>query len=185
MEGMTMNAVQMKIQKTSRVVSILTKILYVFLIVILSAEGIGMVLLIVLPDSSSIKLGNMTIISPAAFNNGASTKGMIPPLLGTAVAQTFALSILILTHQIFKDISREYTPFLEKHFKRMKQIALLLLISSILGPSFFRGSNSFVPYLNIDIWSAYESIIFPVIVYCFALIFQYGSALQLQSDETL
>ena len=182
-----MNAVQMKIQKTSRVVSIVTKILYVFLTVILSAEVIGIVWLIVLPDSSSVKLGNMTIISPAAFNGGASTKKMIPPLLGLAIRQTFALSILILTHQIFKDISREYTPFLEKNFKRMQEIALILLFSSLLEPSLFSGLSSFslVPYLAIDIWPDYELIIFAVIVYCFAMIFQYGSALQQQSDETL
>ena len=180
-----MNAVQMKIQKTSRVVSIVTKILYVFLTVILCAEVIGIVLFIVLPDSSSVKLGNMTIISPVAFNGGASTKKMIPPLLGLVIAQAFALSILILTHQIFKDISREYTPFLEKHFKRMKEIALLLLISSLLEPSLFSGSSSLVPYLTVFIWPGCESIIFAAIVYCFALIFQYGSALQQQSDETL
>jgi hypothetical protein len=185
MEGMTMNAVQMKIQKTSRVVSIVTKILYLFLTAILSAEVIGIVWLIVLPDSSSVKLGNMTIISPAAFNGGASTKKMIPPLLGLAIRQTLTLSILILTHQIFKDISREYTPFLEKHFIRMKEIALLLLISSFLEPSLFSGSSSLVPYLAVDIWPGYELIIFAVIVYCFAMIFQYGSALQQQSDETL
>lgn len=183
--GMTMNEVQMKIQKTSRLVSIVTKILYVFLIVILSAEVIGIVLLIVLPDSSSVKLGNMTIISPAAFNGGTSTKKMIPPLLGRVVAQAFALSILILTHQIFKDISREYTPFLEKHFNRMKNIALLLLISSLLEPFLFSGFNSLIPYLNFPNWPGYTSIIFAAIVYCFALIFQYGSALQQQSDETL
>ena len=175
-----MNAVQMKIQKTSRVVSIVTKILYVFLTIILSAEVIGIVWLIVLPDSSSVKLGNMTIISPVAFNGGASTKKMIPPLLGLAIRQTFALSILILTHQIFKDISREYTPFLEKNFKRMKQIALLLLFSS-LQPFSFSGPDS----LNINIGPDCELLIFAGIVYFFALIFQYGSALQQQSDETL
>ena len=177
-----MNAVQMKIQKTSRLVSIVTKILYVFLIVILSAEVIGIVWLIVLPDSSSVTLGK--IISPVAFNGGASLK-MIPALLGIIVSQLIALSILILTHEIFRDISREYTPFLEKHFKRMKKIAYLLLVSSLLGPSLFSGPSSLVPYLTVNIWTGYESIIFAVIVYCFALIFQYGSALQQQSNETL
>ena len=185
MEGMTMNAVQMKIQKTSRVVSIVTKILYVFLTVILSAEVIGIVWLIVLPDSSSVKLGNMTILSPAAFNGGASTKEMIPPLLGLVIRQIFALFILILTHQIFKDISREYTPFMEKHVKRMKEIAMILLFGSLFEPFLFSGPSLLVPYLSGFIWPGYESIFFAGIVYCFAMIFQYGSALQQQSDETL
>ena len=179
MEGMTMNAAQMKIQKTSRVVSIITKILYVFLIIIISAEVIGIGWIAVLPDSR-VNLGNLMINFPAAFNGGASTKQMALPLLVYAFKQTFVLFILILTHKIFKDISREYTPFLEKNFKRMKQIALLLLFSS-LQPFSFSGPDS----LNINIGPDCELLIFAGIVYFFALIFQYGSALQQQSDETL
>jgi len=175
-----MNAAQMKIQKTSRVVSIITKILYVFLIIILGAEVIGIGWISVLPDSR-VNLGNLMINFPAAFNGGASTKQMALPLLVYAFKQTFVLFILILTHKIFKDISREYTPFLEKNFKRMKEIALILLFSS-LQPFSFSGSGS----LNINIGPPdYELLIFAGIVYFFALIFQYGSALQQQSDETL
>jgi hypothetical protein len=184
MEGMTMNAIQLKIQKTSRIVSILTKILYIFLIVVLSAEIVRIVWLIVLSDRSSVTLGNMKILAPVTFDGGASLK-IIAGLLGVVVAQAFALPILILTHRIFRDISREYTPFMEKHIKRMKKIALLLLISSLIAPLLYIVSSSLIPYLNSVIQPGYESIIFAIIVYCFALIFQYGSALQQQSDETL
>jgi hypothetical protein len=179
MEGMTMNAAQMKIQKTSRVVSIITKILYVFLIIIISVEVIGVGWIAALPDSS-LNLRNLPINFPAVFNGGASTKQMAFPLLVYAIEQTFVLFVLILTHKIFKDISREYTPFLEKNFKRMKKIALILLFSSLQPFSFGEPGS-----LNINIGPDYELLIFAGIVYFFALIFQYGSMLQQQSDETL
>ena len=119
-----MNTIQKKIQATSRIVAVVTKILYVTAIIVVFFGVCGIVWQMIWSDNNSFTLGHIKIISPILF---AANQG-IPIDLFTGIAnQFFVIAILITTNRIFKDISREYSPFLLKNIRRMKKIAMLIL----------------------------------------------------------
>ena len=174
---------QRKIQRTSTVVAVITKILYISLIIVVCFELIGYLWHIMSPDSSSFMLGQIRIVSPFII---AENHIIFTELFTGIAGQSFFIAILIITNRIFKDISREYTPFLPKNIKRMKKLAVLLIIDSFIASPIdiaIRQSYSMPKTYSSDLSS--EMIVLAVVIYCFALIFQYGVELQQQSDETL
>ena len=98
------------------------------------------------------------------------------------------VGFLVFVAFIFRTISREETPFVKSVSRRMKLAALFLLIGLVLpnwagqiinnllgqssGFTFFDESNTLV-------------VILSVIIYCFALIFDYGCRLQQENYEIL
>lgn len=178
-----MNEIQKKIRGSSRAVAIITKILYISVAIAVCFEISGIIWSAISPESSSFTLGHIKIISPFLFLKNRS----ISADLFTGIAsQSFFIAILISTNRIFKDISHEYSPFLSKNIRRMKKIALLLLLDSFLSPQIdlaIRSSISMTSAAPSD-FSA-EMFVLAIIIYCFSLIFQYGVDLQQLSDETL
>jgi len=178
-----MNAIQKKIQHTSRAVAIIIKILYISAIVAVCFELAGIIWLMISPQISNFTIGRIKIISPFLF---ATIQGNTTDLFTGISSQSFFIAILIVTNRIFKDISLEYSPFLPKNIRRMRKIAILLLIDSLISPSIdtaIRKSISLTA-TNSSFFNS-EMIILAIVIYCFALIFQYGVELQQQSDETL
>ena len=178
-----MNEIQKKIQHTSRAVAVIIKILYISAIVAVCFELAGIIWMMILPQSSSFTLGHIKVISPFLF---AANQVNTINLFTSISSQSFFIAILILTNRIFKDISLESSPFLPKNIGRMRRIALLLLIDSLISPSIdtaIRKSIS-LTVTNSSYFNS-EMIILAIVIYCFALIFQYGVELQQQSDETL
>lgn len=174
---------QKKIQDTSRVIKILTKILYITMIVAVCFETAGIIWLTVSPDISSIVLGGIKINSPFSLANAV---GIGTETLTGVASQCFLIAILISTNRIFKNISCEYTPFTQKTAKGMRRIAILLLIDSIVAPQVDSAIQKSISITTgaLDNFSD-ELIILAIVLYCFSLIFQYGVELQRQSDETL
>lgn len=97
-------------------------------------------------------------------------------------APILAMGILFLA--LLRSIWTDETPFHFTNVRRMKVLALLLIL--------------FWPYGNLVIWcqvrltgrtfssvSPGASFLAGLGIYCVALVFQYGVALQTQSDETL
>ena len=178
-----MNVIQKRIQGTSRVIAVITKILYILAIVAVCIGATGVIWRMISPESSSFTLGHVKVMSPVLF---ATNYGITTDLFTGIANQSFFIAILILTNRIFKDISHEYTPFLSKNIIRMKKIAMLLLINNYISPYIDMAigkSISLTQANSLDFSS--EMIILAVVIYCFALIFQYGADLQQQSDETL
>lgn len=178
-----MNAIQKKIQVTSRVVAVLTKILYIAMIVAVCFVLAGLIWIMASPDIDSITLGPIKIISPFSLAAGA---GISAEEIAGVVSQCFFIAILILANRIFRNISHEYSPFTQKTVKGMKRIAILILVDSIAAPRIdFEVKNTILSATNNAYNFNIELFILAIIMYSFSLIFQYGVELQQQSDETL
>jgi len=178
-----MNATQKKNQKTSRVIAVITKILAVTSIVFLCFEIIGLIWYMVSPDATYFMLGSIQIITPFEISRQI---GIIPEMFASVASQCFFTAIIIITSKIFKDISRESYPFLKQNIKRMKKIAILLLLNSIVSPSIQQAigkslnlSSQMEPF-NYNL----ELFILAIVIFCFAMIFEYGTDLQQLSDKT-
>lgn len=178
-----MNAIQKKFQGTSKVIAVITKILYISLIVAVCFELVGIIWHIISPEKGSFMLGRVKLISPLLL---VENQGIATDLFIGVAGPLFFIAILIQTSRIFKDISHEYTPFLPKNIKRMKRIAILLLIDNVVSPHIDLAIRKSISLTAIK-FSDFNAEIFvlAIIIYCFALIFQYGAELQQQSDETL
>ena len=92
--------------------------------------------------------------------------------------------MFILLYRMFQNM-RETSPFTEENVKTMKLLALLLFIFGILAPMMNMIANSLMDNVSIPEWVGMEVIIGAVIFYCLSLIFQYGTELQKESDQTL
>jgi RsiW-degrading membrane proteinase PrsW (M82 family) len=92
-------------------------------------------------------------------------------------------SITVITiGKVMQSISKEDSPFTEKNADRMRMISIIYLISAflllILGYFMNRGLAG-TAFLFLG------SLLVSVVMYCIALMCQYGSLLQKESDETL
>ena len=180
-----MNTNQIKLQKTSKVVSILTKIIYIALIVAMCMEVIAIAWIGISPDSNSFMIGSVTIASPIS-KDGHTNGEVVAELSSNLVNQVLLFAIFVIAHQIFKDISHEHTPFNIKHVKRIKTISILTLISSIITPTIEMAlTKIFAPAVEASSEINFGFIAIAIMFYCLALIFEYGTILQTQSDETL
>ncbi len=97
----------------------------------------------------------------------------------------FLLIVFILAHKIFKDISREYTPFLPHNVKRIKTISLVMIVEGIVSPAAIFALRKL---FSIEAYCAVNGtgyIFLGILFYCFAVIFEYACLLQKQSDETM
>ncbi len=92
--------------------------------------------------------------------------------------------IILFVHAIFNHIQKEDTPFSHQNTIRIKKIAIITIILSIVGSY----SDALVDYYTIGqlTWKInIVGLIVGIIIYCISLIFDYGCELQQQSDETL
>lgn len=163
------------ILKLSFIVSIIVAILALFAIGILMFSGEDM-------KSSFLAAFNVTA------NNGTTISIAPQPLLSMFVfmlADTVLISFIIfLVHSIFDDIKKGWTPFSHRNTTRIKNIALIAVILSIVGSY----SDALVDYYTIGelTWRVnIVGLVIGMIVYCISLIFSYGCDLQQESDETL
>lgn len=105
---------------------------------------------------------------------------------GVAVRLVY-LAILQQAADIFKSIHREDSPFLQQGCKRIFRIGVLLiasgviksgLLSTVLGVMGCYGDFS-------DAAAFYGGLLAGGVVICLSYVFEYGMALQAESDETL
>lgn len=98
---------------------------------------------------------------------------------------TILISLIIFfLHAIFNDIQKGCTPFLHQNTTRIKNIAIVTIILSIVGSY----SDALVDYYTIGelTWRVNAiGLIIGMVTYCISFIFSYGCDLQQESDETL
>lgn len=83
--------------------------------------------------------------------------------------------ILLYLQRIFRCVGEGTTPFVPDTSRRLRKIGLLILI---LG--FFRGFPG-----PVDPLAIIDGFIYAFILFCLALVFDYGCELQKEIDETL
>lgn len=176
---------QEKIRSMSKKISIVLKLGFIVsnVIVILSLIAIG---ILVLSDeetkSSFLAAFNVTA------NNGTTISIEARPLLimfAFMLIDTILISLAIFfVYAVFEEIRKGFTPFTHENTVRIKKVAIITAILSIVGSY----SDSLVDYYTIGelTWRVnIIGMIVAIIIYCISLIFSYGCDLQKESDETL
>lgn len=118
-------------------------------------------------DPSAIQLGPMDI-----------------PMAVVVLAYRIGMAVAAL--MILRSLWTEETPFLMKNVRRMKALALVLALYEPCLRLLVYWQVRFTGATNVS-WGAAPGILLPAaaVVYCLALVFQYGVILQTQADETL
>jgi len=148
------------IQTVGKVLSI---ILLVFLIICLAATGY---------DIYSLMNG--------------PTGEEIAHIWGEIFGNLVIAGMLFLAWLVFRNISRDYTPFSPKHTVYLMIISLLMLTYTIIVPPVeMLLTEILAPEVAASFSLELSGIIFAFIFYCLALIFEYGRLLQKQADETM
>ncbi len=188
-----MNTKREKITKVSGTLAIVTKILMVNLLLVIAAliiAGIASVTGLLSLDKIALNapleampfIENGTQVDLASVLNPWSFAGM---LILSSITLTITYFLLADLSGIFKDLSKGVSPFHADQIKRLKGIAnksigiaiMNIIISVYLTVAMKAG--------RVDISISLTSILFPIIIYFLAYIFEYGSELQQLSDETL
>ncbi len=93
--------------------------------------------------------------------------------------------IMLLCERILKTVNAEKTPFVTENVRRLKIMAVLMAALSVV-PSWLSqivglimGGKSLL--LNVEL----GMILIALVIWCLALIFEYGVSLQEREDETL
>lgn len=103
-----------------------------------------------------------------------------------AVASLIIGSIIMhLCEKVLRTVNTESTPFVKDNVSRVKKIAVLMASLSVV-PSWFSQIVGFICgsrelMMNVEI----GKLALALVVWCIALIFEYGVTLQEREDETL
>ena len=180
-----MKSSQEKIRSMSKTISIVLKLGFIVsnVIVILSLIAIGILVL----SGEETKLSFLAAFNVTA-NNGTTISIAAQSLLvmfAFMLIDTILISLAIFfVYAIFDKIRKGFTPFTHENTTRIKKVAIITAILSIVGSY----SDSLVDYYTIGelTWRVnIIGMIVAIIVYCISLIFSYGCDLQKESDETL
>ena len=108
------------------------------------------------------------------------------------VSVPIMLASLIISFSLLHSIRKEETPFTKKNTAKLKVVALLLVSFEIsVTISQYIMHTVFLRYENPDHGAVMETslggvvMVSGLVVYCIALVFEYGISLQNQVDETL
>lgn len=180
-----MNMIETRISKTSKHISDFLKIGSLVMLIVMALAVFGICILSF--SGTETKASFL-----AAFNTTASngiTLEIIPQHLFMMFISMILYSaclcvVFYSTHLLFKDVSREHTPFNHKHTIRIKRIAIMVIVLSIIG-SFSDGLFDLFTISEMAWRIDFNGIILGMIIYCLALFFDYGCELQRQSNETL
>jgi len=176
---------QEKIMSMSKKISIVLKLGFIVsnVIVILSLIAIGILVF----SGEETKLSFLAAFNVTA-NNGTTISIAAQSLLvmfAFMLIDTILISLAIFfVYAIFDKIRKGFTPFTHENTTRIKKVAIITAILSIVGSY----SDSLVDYYTIGelTWRGnIIGMIVAIIVYCISLIFSYCCDLQKESDETL
>lgn len=176
---------QQKIRNASQKITVILKLGFIISIITAVLSLIAISILIF--SSEDIRLSFLAAFAVTANNetiiNIAPQSLLI--MFVFMLTDTLLISVMIfLVHAIFCDIKEKNIPFLHKNTVRIKSIAVIAIILSIVGSY----SDALVDYYTIGelTWRINISgLIIGTIIYCISLIFNYGCDLQQEYDETL
>ena len=160
---MNSNEKILRLQKASHVVSIVLTVIRVLLVL----AALGVILAGIFCGAAFTAALN-GLFSPVAQD--ALTTGVLILLIVCVVAKlALYFAVLTIAGRMFRDFSREDSPFRQIHIRRMRWIALLIFLASFI--------NLFS--IQLTGWMA------ALLIWCVSAVFDYGCQLQQESDETL
>lgn len=110
----------------------------------------------------------------------------------SAVGAFITFAAMAIAFNVLKSIKLEETPFSAKNVRRLKIMAMLLVAYEpyfLINQEVLRRFNPVIlpDGSLVEVRSSLWGVVFVsgLVVYCFSLVFEYGTALQQQIDETL
>lgn len=177
----------LKIQKTSKILAVSLRMLCIMLLLVTIAESAAILWLSQMSgDEIPAAINTMSSIFLHTDHSDYAKSDLIITFSGDVVRLCLIMVILFIAGGIFKDISKDYTPFVAKHMKRLKRISLLIAGIAII-PGFVEIAmiQMVTPAARVNVSFELFYILVAVVFFCLAQIFDYGRMLQQQSDETL
>ena len=176
----TSKTITHKIKSMSKALSIILKFARIFCYIGIGISVCGIIYVLIFGNIDLLIFkGDVIIRSP--FTNTNLNDMNFRQLMTTAtigiIGMALMANLFLQAQNIFKDISKDGSPFEMKHVKRIKRVAILYLIISLL--------DSETSALSISISFNMVGIVGALMFYCIALVFEYGCALQQESDEIL
>jgi hypothetical protein len=123
------------------------------------------------------------------YDNGLLRE--IMALIVSSIPVCLIIATLFVVSMLLKSIEKDYTPFNCDNVKRLKVLSVLLMIFEPVQFISLKINDAIRPIIvngqRISFFTTLGGMIFTVglVVFCLALIFEYGIELQKQSDETL
>lgn len=152
-----------RLQKISRVTFVVLTVLQV----LLAVAAVGVVLAGICYAETFAGMLNQLFSGVA--RELLTTGTLVFLILCVVVKLALYFAVLTLAGRMFRDFSREDSPFRQIHVRRMRWIALLIFVASFI--------NLFS--MQITSWIA------ALLIWCVSIVFDYGCQLQQESDETL
>lgn len=180
-----MNDIQQKIAKTSKVVAIVLKVGFILIAIAMGMLLLGMVILGFSNTELSQSLQqtfNITVQNASAV--GIAVRNLVM-VFGLGMIELAIIFMIFRTmYKIFRAISLDHTPFRSENAKSMKKIAILIIVMGLVDSvASFLADKLLGPQADFGI--DFMWLVMAAVIYCIALIFDYGCQLQQQSDETL
>ena len=180
-----MNLLQEKIQKRSKVMAVIVMILIVSL-------ALGLLVPIAILTWIAIDPNvDFTVFSGLSIY---SSTGIIVESIGEVKAEMCTIivsglligSMFLKAFTMFRSISKDVAPFSKPNAKKLKSIAAVLIVYSIVVPVARAGFyKSFAPDISMNTSIDASFVVLALIFSFIALLFDYGAELQRESDELL
>lgn len=177
-----MTNLQIKLQKTSRTISVFLSIGKISSIVGIVLAAAGLVCgLVGRPDIQAWFMG------VEQYTQARDARILLPMMILSTIVALFAAAVLCgKLEQVFRGISETGIPFDPAHVERIKAVAWLSLALSVMvsvveniEQALLTGDRLVLLELDMTV------LLFAAIIYCLAYVFEYGCKLQQESDETL
>lgn len=151
-----------KITTIQKYAGIASKVLLAAFVIIILLIAVLIIAVLTVPATQ------IQQVLSAVQSHGGSVPSIAFLLIVLLIKTALYLVVLWIVRSILLDISRRSTPFESIHVKRMRRIALLIFIASFINTG-----------IQIADWCV------ALVVWFLSMVFDYGCALQQESDETL
>lgn len=180
-----MNSIQEKIQKNSKVMAIVLKVISISLILGICVPIAFLIWIAIKPDANITSITGLDIYS-ATGQALSSTGEVIAEMCTIIVSGLFVLSMFTTAYHMFKSISKDIAPFSKSNVKKLKRIGTVLLVYTFVVPIARAGFyRSFAPTIDTKTSFDVSFVLLALIFFFIATVFDYGAELQRESDELL
>lgn len=180
-----MKSNQEKIKNLSKKITVILKLGFIvsIIIVMLALVAIG-ILMFSREDLKSSFVAAFEVTANNGTTISIAPKSLLIMFVFMLIDTLLISAMIFIIHTIFNDIKKGDTPFMHQNTTRIKCIAIIAVILSIVGSY----SDALIDYYTIGelTWRVNViGLIIGIILYCISFIFSYGCDLQQESDETL
>ena len=180
-----MSSLQKSVKNASSLAAAMLKFISILIAILICVEFFQVVLNLSTLNGQMLTLWGRLPVSQSFVFEGTNGE-MLSQFIFNALSHGLLLAMLILATAIFNDAAKYYTPFSEKQSTRLKIISLLTLALGILPPPIKMLLTLMLsPNSKASAEFQFTLPVLTIIFYSLSVVFDYGSMLQKQSDETL